>query len=278
MFFIPIGALILTWLFLRIFKSWRSQKQNIYKAFFLGWASHGILDICTSYGTMYLWPFSYERYAWNNLSIVDFFFTFSLLAACILGRYYKKRSYPFLGLGICLAYAFLGYQQNLRALDHQIFVSQHRQHQVVNRLIQPTLTNIKIWRSVYETKDGFLHADKIIVPFFGKPILEKGDKKKRVKIKDLLQSPRFKNSNIKEQLRFYNSFTKGYLTWVGNQGDETLGDSRYSRDPKSLNPIWALRIKEQPNQKDSFELQTVFYRKGRSLKGYFKKLWKDLKK
>ena len=36
-----------------------------------GYATHGLLDACTSYGTVLFWPFSNERLTWNNISIVD---------------------------------------------------------------------------------------------------------------------------------------------------------------------------------------------------------------
>ena len=58
--FIPIGALIVT-LFTRIlFKKYLSFGET-YLFSFLGYATHGLLDACTSYGTQLLWPFSDER-------------------------------------------------------------------------------------------------------------------------------------------------------------------------------------------------------------------------
>src|SRR5512139_2370900 len=46
----------------------------------LGYATHGLLDACTTYGTMLLWPFSDARIAWNLVSVVDPAFTLPLLA------------------------------------------------------------------------------------------------------------------------------------------------------------------------------------------------------
>ena len=36
-----------------------------------GYATHAVLDACTTYGTMLLWPFSDARFAWNTISIID---------------------------------------------------------------------------------------------------------------------------------------------------------------------------------------------------------------
>ena len=72
--FIPIGALIVT-LFTRLFfKKYLNWKLSYLFSLF-GFATHGLLDACTSYGTQLLWPFSNERVSWNNISVVDPFLT-----------------------------------------------------------------------------------------------------------------------------------------------------------------------------------------------------------
>ncbi len=50
----------------------------------LGYATHALLDSCTTYGTQLLWPFSDERIAWNTISIIDPLFTLPLLLAVLL--------------------------------------------------------------------------------------------------------------------------------------------------------------------------------------------------
>jgi membrane-bound metal-dependent hydrolase YbcI (DUF457 family) len=42
----------------------------------LGYATHAILDVATSYGTFLLWPFIEIRYSWNIISIVDPLFSY----------------------------------------------------------------------------------------------------------------------------------------------------------------------------------------------------------
>ena len=71
LFFIPFGALVVAILFFPFFKSSLNFKQ-IYLASFLGYLTHGILDACTSYGTLLYWPFSNERVAWNLISVIHF--------------------------------------------------------------------------------------------------------------------------------------------------------------------------------------------------------------
>ena len=69
LFFIPFGALIVAALIFPLVRKHLSFKTT-YAASFFGYATHGLLDACTSYGTVLFWPFSNERITWNNISIV----------------------------------------------------------------------------------------------------------------------------------------------------------------------------------------------------------------
>ncbi len=89
--FIPIGGLICASIFYLLF---RNIIQLTFKQTFiyatLGYGTHGLLDACTSYGTLLLWPFSFERFSWNNISIVDPLFTLPILFLIIISIYKKK--------------------------------------------------------------------------------------------------------------------------------------------------------------------------------------------
>ncbi len=79
LFFIPIGSLICALVFYYLLaKRWEISFKLTYLFCFLGYATHGLLDSCTSYGTQLLWPFSSERFSWNTISIVDPLFTLPL--------------------------------------------------------------------------------------------------------------------------------------------------------------------------------------------------------
>ena len=94
LFFIPIGSLIVALLIFPWVKKAMSFKL-VYLVSFLGYATHGLLDACTSYGTL-LWPFSYERITWNNISIVDPIFTIPTLIFVICALMTKKKEIQFL--------------------------------------------------------------------------------------------------------------------------------------------------------------------------------------
>ena len=98
--FIPVGGAIASVLG-HVLSRRRISIRDAYLPCTLGYASHGLLDSCTSYGTYLLWPFSDARLAWNNISIIDPLFTIPLLIAVILTV--RKKSKRPLALGLVWA-------------------------------------------------------------------------------------------------------------------------------------------------------------------------------
>ena len=56
-FFIPFGALLIA-AFYYLFLKNKFTFKRIYVISFLAYSTHGLLDACTSYGTLLFWPFS----------------------------------------------------------------------------------------------------------------------------------------------------------------------------------------------------------------------------
>jgi len=119
LFFIPFGALIISLLIFPLFKKSMSLKK-VYLASFLGYATHGLLDACTSYGTLLFWPFSNERITWNNISIVDPLFTIPALIILGIAIKTRKRIFSFFAIGWVAFLSILGFIQYERALSAAI--------------------------------------------------------------------------------------------------------------------------------------------------------------
>ena len=78
--FIPIGGLLCASIFYWFVKKFSSLSfREIWLYTTIGYGTHSLLDACTSYGTLIFWPFSFERIAWNNISIIDPLFTLPLI-------------------------------------------------------------------------------------------------------------------------------------------------------------------------------------------------------
>jgi len=104
--FIPFGALIVALILFPLVKKSLSLK-TVYLASFLGYATHGLLDACTSYGTLLFWPFSNERVTWNNISIVDPLFTIPILILVGTAIKTRKRLFSFFAIGWIIFYLSL---------------------------------------------------------------------------------------------------------------------------------------------------------------------------
>jgi inner membrane protein len=83
--FIPIGGLIFASVFYSLFKSRISLSfKQVWFYASVGYGTHGILDTCTSYGTQLFWPFTNDRFSWNNISIIDPLFTLPIIVLITL--------------------------------------------------------------------------------------------------------------------------------------------------------------------------------------------------
>jgi len=112
--FIPIGALLATFLLWPFLKK-RIEFKKIYLYAFLGYATAGFLDACTSYGTHLLWPFSHDRIAWSIISILDPIFSLALILGIVFGLIKHKPLATQIGLMFAAVYLSLGVIQQDRA-------------------------------------------------------------------------------------------------------------------------------------------------------------------
>lgn len=236
--FIPIGGAVasLPWL---LRTKYRARWKPVVGAAIAGYATHGLLDACTTYGTQLLWPFSSVRAAWDVISIIDPVFTLALLVGVVASAWFRRRAPAVAALGFCLAYLGLGYVQHHRALDAQTRVASVRDHDPIRQAAFPTFANLVVWRSLYEAGDS-LYADRLRVPFFGKPEWQPGAAVAAVDLQDL--APEFRNDpRIREDFGRFRWFSNG---WLARAPDDraVIGDARYSLRTDSFQPIWGVRF------------------------------------
>ncbi len=126
----------------------------------LGYATHALLDACTTYGTQLLWPLSNARFAWNNVSVIDPLFTLPLLLLVALSLAWKNAAWARVGLAWALAYLLLGVAQRDRAEAEGWALAAQRGHQPIRLEAKPSFANILLWKVVYETPSRF-HVDAV---------------------------------------------------------------------------------------------------------------------
>jgi len=236
--FIPVGAFIATailWPFLR----GRLAFAWIYLYAFLGYATSGFLDACTSYGTHLLWPFTEQRIAWSIISIFDPVFSLTLILAILYGVVKKSPAAARFGLVLAFAYLGLGVMQHQRAQEVAGELAAARGHATERLVVKPTMGNLLLWRSIYENSDTF-YVDAVRVGISGPPRIYPGHTAPVFQIeRDLPQV--LPGSVLFEDIRRFGVFSEGYVVVDPARPDE-LGDVRYAMLPNTIRPLWGIRF------------------------------------
>ena len=237
-FFIPFGSLIVALLFFPLVKKSMGFK-TVYTASFLGYATHGLLDACTSYGTLLFWPFSYERIAWNNISIVDPLFTLPALILVGTAIKTKKRKYSFLSVGWIIFYLSLGFIQYERALSTAYELAESRGHDAQRVTLKPSFGNLILWKSIYD-HEGSYYVDAIRT--VQSSSVCSGES---IGIFDYqIHLPTLdKDSQQAIDVERFRWFSQDYLGF--DKGKNLVTDVRYSMLPNQIEPMWGLIIDDK---------------------------------
>ena len=235
LFFIPFGSLIVALLIFPLVKRSMSLK-TVYFASLLGYATHGLLDACTSYGTQLFWPFSNERVSWNNISIVDPLFTIPILIFLVIAIKTKKKTFSFFGIGWIIFYLTLGYVQYERALSAAIELATMRGHNAERLTLKPSFGNLILWKSIYQHKETF-YVDAIRIAQSSTWCLGESIRAfdYQYHLPDLDEESQQKNDI--ERFRWFSQDYLGY-----DKEKNIITDVRYSMIPNQISPMWGLII------------------------------------
>lgn len=205
----------------------------------LGWATHGLLDACTTYGTQLLWPFSNLRIAWNNVGIVDPVPTLAWLIGTVAALRAGKAFWARLGLAIGVLYLLLGVVQRERAGAVQADLIRARGHHAVRAEVKPTVLNLFLWRSIYE-HDGRFQVDAIRVGALDGPRIYEGDSVVKL-TPDAFARAIPEGSVLAADIERFTWFSDG---WVALHPDHAgvIGDVRYALLPHEIHPLWGIVV------------------------------------
>ena len=226
--FIPIGGAIAAtpWL---ISRRTRPRWKAYLGAATAGYATHGMLDAATTYGTLLYWPFSDVRVAWNAIAIVDPLFTLAVLAGVALAAWQRRAAPAAFALAVCLAYLITGAWQRDRALDAQAQVAAARGHEIVRGAVFPGVGANVVWRSLYRAGDE-LYMDRIRVPWFGAASWRPGPR-----------VPSLPEADLPPEARRFQWFTNNWMARAPGEPD-VIGDARYSASIDRYEPVWGIRL------------------------------------
>ena len=238
LFFIPFGSLIVSLLVFPLVKRSMSFK-NVYIASLLGYATHGLLDACTSYGTLLFWPFSNERITWNNISIIDPLFTIPVLLLAATAIKTKKKVFSFFAIGWIAFYLSLGFVQYERALSTANELANSRGHNAERLTLKPSFGNLILWKSIYQHNDTFyvdaIRTVQLSTWCVGESI-RAFDYEQHLPDLD-------EDSQQKKDIERFRWFSQDYLGY--DEEKNIVTDVRYSMIPNQIDPMWGLVIDDQ---------------------------------
>ena len=243
LFFIPFGSLIVALLIFPLVKDSMSFK-TVYLASFLGYATHGLLDACTSYGTQLFWPFSNERVTWNNISIVDPIFTIPAIILLAIAITKKRRIFSFFAIGWIVFYLSLGFVQYERALSAAMQLADSRGHNAQRLTLKPSFGNLILWKSIYQHEETF-YVDAIrtaqSLSWCSGESISIFDYQYHLPDLD-------KDSQQAKDIERFRWFSQDYLGY--DEEKKLVTDIRYSMIPNQITPMWGLVIDDQQGKNE----------------------------
>jgi len=225
--FIPVGAsavALLIWLVCRR----RFEFREIWLASLLGYATHGLLDACTSYGTHLWWPFVMDRVSWNLVSIIDPLFSLPLLVLTIWGAWRSRIQLPRAAAIYCVCYLLFAFAQHRQAESAQRTLIAQRNHTAVRQVVKPSIGNVFLHRSVY-LHDGVYHVDAIhVIPGLSPRVYAGG----KVDAYEIAKPTR--------DVARFERLSNGFLCRHPTEAD-VIGDVRYGMVSTSTVPLWGIK-------------------------------------
>ena len=234
--FIPIGAaavaLVMHWPVRHVLRPSES-----YLACVMGYATHGLLDACTSYGTQLFWPFSDYRVAWNNVSVVDPLFTLPVIALLVTAVVKKRRSLAMLGVAWAVGYLLLGVVQTARVVAAGDALAAERGHEPARLTVKTGFGNLLVWKVIYE-HDGRYYVDAVRAALRVRPCTGES-----VAVLSLPRDLPWLDASSRQarDVERFRWFSDDYLA-LDPAHPSRIVDMRYSVVPNQVEPLWGIEV------------------------------------
>jgi len=220
---------------------------------FVAAASHPLLDVCTTYGTQLLAPFSSMRLALHAVPIIDLFYTSILiltLLLCLAAGKLSRRRKPrgplvvaWLGFLLSLSYLGGGYALRYLAARQARELAEAKISPGTEKILRadayPYLGTIFLWRTTVETDRRWFAARLRPLGSRDPAAIRQESVRKsgHVLIRRARKLPR---------VQTYEWFAMGRLRGQvrREKGEQIVEfhDMRYGRKPESVESMWPLRV------------------------------------
>lgn len=234
--FIPVGSLICALVAHPLAGRWLTFREN-WLFCLLGYATHGLLDACTSYGTQLLWPFSDARIAWNSVSVVDPLFTLPILLLVAIAALRRRPGAARWALTWGVSYLLLGAFQHHRALAAGEVLAASRGHTPQRLEAKPSFANLLVWKTVYEHA-GRYYVDAARVAF--EPRVFAGTSTPMLRLSQDFPWLDADSRQARDVERF-RRFSDGFVA-VDPRQPNRIVDIRYSLVPNEIDALWGIEL------------------------------------
>ena len=250
--FSPIGGLSVA---LILFALLGRRLPLSFKQYFvyctLGYATHAMLDACTTYGTLLFWPFSDMRVAWNNISVIDPVFSIPIIVLITVGVCRRQPHIAALAMIWAVAYLSLGTVQRERVKATAWELASSRGHTPIKLEAKPSLGNILLWKTIYQT-DQYYYVDAVRSGWNMK--IYAGESIQKLDIeRDFAWLDR--QSQQARDIERFRWFSNGYLAPHPERPHHII-DIRYSMLPNKASGLWGIGLSPHAshNQHVSYEV------------------------
>tara|TARA_B100000900_G_scaffold46430_1_gene34552 strand:+ start:1560 stop:2558 length:999 start_codon:yes stop_codon:yes gene_type:complete len=250
--FIPIGGLICSILFYHLFtKRFNFTFKETYIYSVIGYATHGIIDSFTTYGTQLLWPFTTDRLAWNTISVIDPLFTIPVIILCLFTLIKNNKVYSYYAITWMILYQTFGFIQKDRAENIINSYAISKGHQIESIEAKPSFGNIIVWKVIYsDDKNYYINAIKLGFSH----IIYPGEMIKKLDIKNDFQWLDTDSQQFKDLERF-RWFSNNYLG-LAKSDDNIIYDIRFSAIPNEVEGLWGVRLDKNKNKDEHIDYIT----------------------
>jgi inner membrane protein len=141
--------------------------------------------------------------------------------------------------------------QKQQVENELLTLAESRGHQAKKVLVHPSIGNLLVWRTLYESGGKYYVQAVRVSPISESQIYEGGSIKAyypKAELNNL--SP---ESVLSNDIKRFSKFAKGYLVVLPEYPD-MIGDLRMGILPNSLMPLWGIKIDPQ-NQDDHVSME-----------------------
>jgi len=239
--FIPFGGLLCGWVLQQLLGR-RFGLSLGYSILYctLGYATHALLDACTTYGTMLFWPFTNARFAWNTVSVIDPLFTLPLVLLMGIALWRRQPLLARIAIAWAIAYPLIGMVQRDRAEALGWELAHERGHQPTHLEAKPSFANLILWKIVYDTGSEY-HVDAVRVGLETKVFA--GDSVPKLDLERDFPWLDHDSQQARDIERF-RWFSNGYVA-RDPRHPNLIPDIRYSMLPNQIAGLWRIELSPQ---------------------------------